>query len=223
VIEVRGPDAADFLQGQLTQDVMLLAGAIRLPGAWCNAKGRVIVTLTLASIAEGIAMVVAANMAKQVLDLMQKYRFRAKVELEQTDEDPATYIDERHLSAAGLISDGIPLIDAGNTEEFTPHMLNLDRLGAVSFDKGCYTGQEIVARTEHRGRSKRRMMRYRADADGVETLATVNDDGRAVGNVVNVDGRDLLAVTPVAMHSESLRVGDVSLSPLGLPYDVQDL
>jgi folate-binding protein YgfZ len=196
VIEVRGPDAADFLQGQLTHDVTRHAAENRLFAAWCNAKGRVIVTMTLASIDDGIAMVVAGNMAKHVLDLMQMYRFRAKVELDPSDADPANFVDARHLSMAGLIRDGIPLIDAGNTEEFTPHMLNLDKLAAISFDKGCYTGQEIVARTEHRGRSKRRMMRYAADADGIDSLATVEEDGRAACGIAQCRRHHDLAARP---------------------------
>ena len=44
-------------------------------------------------------------------------------------------------------------------------MLNLDLIGAISFDKGCYTGQEIVARTENLGRVKRRVNRYKLSTD----------------------------------------------------------
>ena len=50
---------------------------------------------------------------------------------------------------------------SSQSENYTPHMLNLDLLGAISFDKGCYTGQEIIARTQFLGNSKRRLMRYR--------------------------------------------------------------
>lgn len=50
---------------------------------------------------------------------------------------------------------GFPWVGAAISEEFIPQMLNLDKLGAVSFNKGCYTGQEIVARTHYLGKSKR--------------------------------------------------------------------
>jgi len=52
---------------------------------------------------------------------------------------------------------GVPVITQVTTEAFVPHMLNLPEIGAVSFRKGCYTGQEIVARTQYLGKSKRRL------------------------------------------------------------------
>jgi tRNA-modifying protein YgfZ len=53
---------------------------------------------------------------------------------------------------------GIPWLSQTTTEEFIPQMLNLDKLGGVSFTKGCYTGQEVVARTHYLGKSKREML-----------------------------------------------------------------
>ncbi len=59
------------------------------------------------------------------------------------------------------IRDGIPEILADTSEQFIPQSINLDILGAISFSKGCYTGQEIVARTHYLGTPKQRM--YRAN------------------------------------------------------------
>ncbi|MEQ1738791.1 MAG: folate-binding protein [Methyloglobulus sp.] len=56
------------------------------------------------------------------------------------------------------ISSGIPWLTTETSEEFIPQMLNLDKLGGISFNKGCYTGQEIVARTHYLGKSKREML-----------------------------------------------------------------
>jgi folate-binding protein YgfZ len=60
---------------------------------------------------------------------------------------------------------GLPEITTGSSEQFTPQMLNLDLLGAISFTKGCYVGQEIVARTQNLGRIKRRMYRFRTETE----------------------------------------------------------
>ncbi len=55
------------------------------------------------------------------------------------------------------ISSGIPWFDIEQSEQYIPQMLNLDQLGAISFNKGCYTGQEIVARTHYLGKAKRKL------------------------------------------------------------------
>lgn len=218
LIKVSGADAVEFLQGQLTQDVSQLAAAGRMLAAWCNARGRVITVVRLATIGDGIAMIVPNDLADEVCSKLLMYRFRAKVDIAPTDDDCSPLVDPRDLDPGALIQAGIPHIDARNSETFTPHMLNLDKLDAISFTKGCYTGQEIVARTEHRGKSKRRMMRYLADGDGVAAGAAVTDGERNLGEVVNVAGRDLLAVTPLEHHDRELNVGSTILSPQGLPY-----
>ena len=58
------------------------------------------------------------------------------------------------------IADGLPQVYAATSEEFVAQMLNLDVLGGIAFDKGCYTGQEVIARAHYRGRVKRRMQRF---------------------------------------------------------------
>jgi hypothetical protein len=129
----------------------------------------------------------------------------------------------RPLSAAAwrlsLIHAGVPTI-ATIAEKYTPHMLNLDRLGAISFAKGCYTGQEVVARTEHLGRSKRRLMHFRLDAPSAEAGDRLSHKGREVGEVVNVAAEHLLAILPVELHGETLSLDGRRASPVPLPYDL---
>src|ERR1700732_3601259 len=60
------------------------------------------------------------------------------------------------------IAAGEPQVYAATSEAFVAQMLNLDALGAIAFDKGCYTGQEIIARAHYRGKIKRRLQRFRA-------------------------------------------------------------
>lgn len=67
------------------------------------------------------------------------------------------------------ILSGLPQVYPVTAEEFIPQFINLDRVGGLSFTKGCYPGQEIIARLRHRGRVKQRMVA--AHATGVETLA----------------------------------------------------
>ena len=102
------------------------------------------------------------------------------------------------------IAAGEPEVYAATSEAFVAQMLNLDVLGAIAFDKGCYTGQEVIARAHYRGRVKRRMQRFlTAQPAQLQPGDTgVLADGRTfrvVRAVANPDGRcEFLAVTAVA-------------------------
>ncbi len=113
---------------------------------------------------------------------------------------------------AGRITAGITDIVPPTSSKFTPHMLNLDRLGAISFDKGCYTGQEIVARTQHLGSVKRRVAHFRAAAP-LAIGDSVHLDGTSVGEVVAAAEHDVLVLLPVALHGTRLDAGTVALDP----------
>jgi folate-binding protein YgfZ len=273
LIQIRGNDAEEFLQGQLTQDIAELKAGISLPAAWCNAKGRVITMIRLLSLEDSIGLVVPTSLVDIVVQKLTMYRLRSDVSIERATKGwtsvavgaPAAFerlngagllpaensastnqgliaVDysvadrfieifgfadafskadlefEQSLSdkehAAMKIRAGLVEITSENTEKFTPHMLNLDRIGAVSFDKGCYTGQEVVARTENLGQSKRRLMRYRCDAPGISIGDKASDSERDVGSVVNVAGAELLAVTPVAIHDQPLIINGATATPL---------
>ena len=132
---------------------------------------------------------------------------------------------------AQTVAAGIPAITAATQDQFTPHMLNLDLVGGVSFDKGCYTGQEIVARTQYLGQVKRRLARFATTARAVAGSA-VYANAAQVGTVVNAASSstgefELLAVTqthaiPARAEGTGLHLGadGPSLRPLALPYAV---
>ena len=98
-------------------------------------------------------------------------------------------------------------------------MLNLDILQMVSVDKGCYPGQEIVARTHFRGASKRRCFRFGCEAP-VRAGDKLSDGERDVGEVVNALQGELLAVLPVSAADAALFINATALQKLDLPYDV---
>jgi folate-binding protein YgfZ len=125
---------------------------------------------------------------------------------------------------AADIAAGLPQIYAATSEAFTPQMLNLDLLDGVSFNKGCYTGQEIVVRTQHLGRIKRRTLRYQLPP-GPEppSLAGLLLDGVKVAEVLltaeRPDGIELLAVTSLDACGRALVTEDGrTAEPISLPY-----
>jgi tRNA-modifying protein YgfZ len=87
---------------------------------------------------------------------------------------------------AALTEDGYPLISAPVSETFLPQMLDLERLGAINFEKGCYLGQEVVARAQHRGRVKRRLARltWQGTAPPQAGADIVDESGTVQGSVV---------------------------------------
>jgi len=127
---------------------------------------------------------------------------------------------------AADIAAGLPQVFRASTEQFVPQMLNLDLLDGISFDKGCYTGQEIVARTQHLGRIKRRTFRYRvADGPPLAQLAGLSLEGTKVAEVVmsapRGDGIELLAVTALDARDRTLVSEDGRAAvPVAMPYGI---
>ena len=88
----------------------------------------------------------------------------------------------------------IPWLTVETSEEFIPQMLNLDKLGGISFNKGCYTGQEIIARTHYLGKAKREMFVAECDAcTPLEPNSTIIDDStgmeQSIGKVLYAQSR----------------------------------
>ena len=105
------------------------------------------------------------------------------------------------------IQAGVPWITAATQDQFLPQMIGLDSIGGVSFDKGCYTGQEIVARTHYLGEVKRklRLGRTRGGVHAGDALLTAGQQCGTVLNAASVpgDGWALLAVVSEQADAQS--------------------
>ena len=211
-IIVSGADAFDFLQAQLSNDLRLLDERDELLAAWCNPKGRVICILRIRRGDDGYVLILPAELAEAVLQRLTLFRFRSRVEFQPAPASPPDLGIQGSLEEWLLdnLKSGRPEVWQAQSEGFTPHMLNLDLIGAVSFDKGCYPGQEIVARTHYRGATKRRTHRFEA-ARPVAVGARVSDGERDIGEVLNAIGTDLLAVIPSDKADEALVVDGIEL------------
>ena len=129
------------------------------------------------------------------------------------------------------IRNGVPLVSAATQDQLVPQMANFELLGGVSFSKGCYTGQEVVARMQHLGKLKRRMFlaNVSSEAQAGDPLYSEDLGDQASGIVVNAEpspdgGYDLLAAVQTAsregstVHLKSL--GGPALRFLALPYAI---
>jgi folate-binding protein YgfZ len=110
---------------------------------------------------------------------------------------------------------GVPTVYAATQEHFVAQMLNLDRLGGISFKKGCYTGQEVIARMHYLGNLKRRLyLSYATEAPPLpgQPVYVAGGDGQAAGEIVEsaphpARGHAVLAVLQTAAAENSLRIG----------------
>ena len=133
------------------------------------------------------------------------------------------------------IQAGVPQIVDATAEAFVPQMVNLELINALSFKKGCYPGQEIVARTHYLGKQKRRMYLAHVDTptppSAGDIIVALNDSsGQSVGTVVSAaaaanGGADLLAVLQIAQANEAELVlatdQNTHLTLKDLPYSVE--
>lgn len=118
---------------------------------------------------------------------------------------------------------GLPRLPAGQREQWTPQQLSLDRLQAFSVKKGCYPGQEIVARTHFLGKAKRGLVLFEAESP-VAPGSEVGDAVRAAGSVVSAsDGERhlVLAVLPLDRESVALNAGGIGLREIPLVDGLQ--
>jgi hypothetical protein len=288
LIRVAGADRAQFLQGQLTQDVRAVGPARSAPYGWTTPQGRVLANGQLFDWDGALWLTVAAASAETLAGRLRTFVLRAKVSVEvaalpiwglrgaaarqplaiagaalpaeplacagtaahcalRPGGDPARILIVArdagwNVAALGarsgseaewLLADvraGLALIGPATADAFLPQMINLDLIGAISFDKGCYTGQEIIARTRYQGRLKRRMLRFRcASPPLLMPGAPVYSSGRESGQVVAAahapGGQELLAVTILERRSalSADSAGLVALESLGLPYEIPEL
>lgn len=238
-IKITGSNAAIFLQGQLTCDVMALSSTHCSLGAHCDHKGRMQINFWLWRVQDDFYLLLPSNMVEMALTNLRKYAVFSKVTLTPREkvimgvretaeialpEGEGNFhvgeeyvairtFDQRFLIIADKaislaessritkqdwntadIAAGFCFLQPETSDLFTPQMLNLQKLGGVSFTKGCYIGQEIVARTEHLGKLKRHL--YRADIDNNATVGAelINDNQEAIGIITAECAGKVLAV-----------------------------
>jgi len=131
---------------------------------------------------------------------------------------------------AAQISDGLPNISLDSSELFIPQMLNLDLLGGINFKKGCYTGQEIVARMHYLGKLKQRMFvcdLMEGDTDAMQPGSNIYNDAelsKPIGTVVSsVPSSDkLLAVLRLTELENTLFTGHKTVIKVAAtqPYEI---
>jgi folate-binding protein YgfZ len=237
-VSVKGPQAAEFLQGQLSQDVTAILSGTSVCSFLLQPTGKVDAWFRIGPITDGFAIDVAGGFGDQVRARLERFKLRTKVDIEllgpswthravrgQRQVGPGpdftapaavglAFADAADLPIVGLdayeavrIECGVPAMAAELTEDTIPAEVGqwvIDQ--SVSFTKGCYTGQELVARIDSRGGNVPRPVRG-VVLDGVAPDAPIPP----VGASVLVDGDEVGRLTSVARSPE---LGIVALAPV---------
>jgi folate-binding protein YgfZ len=287
LLQVTGPDAVKFLQGQLTCDLRRLEQQDHLLGAHCNAKGRMISSFTLADLGwdGAIGLRLRHDLADTALAALRKYIVFSKARVEPApligmalignlsnlpyDELPPPGKTQMHADALLLrhnpsvleiwapetsaptiwqaqldgctpatpyhwdrfqVDSGIAEVRAAISEEFVPQMLNYHLIDGVSFKKGCYTGQEIIARMQYKGQLKKHTYAVACnrplDLKPGDTLSGEEDTSSATVVACAAGNRDWrgLVVTMAATREKEAFLTDKKtgekLTWLPLPYAI---
>jgi folate-binding protein YgfZ len=293
LLRVAGPDAASFLQGQLTNDVEALAPQSWQVAAWCSAKGRVLAVFLVIRIdADTFDLLLPSSLQVAMRKRLAMFVLRARVRIDDFSGAPlrlgiggpsaasvanaafGVIPPSRVVAAAGariiglpeglfiafvepdsaialwdllstrarpaglaawhwlIIRSGIPVITPATSDQFVPQTLNLDALDGINFSKGCYAGQEIVARTQYLGRLKERLVLAHVDGASPaagERLYSPAFDTQPCGTVIGAaaapgGGSDVLAVLQIAARNDGAVYAGApngrALTWLPLPYAV---
>lgn len=212
LLKVQGPEAKKFLQGQLTCDLDLLSPHKQTLGAHCNPQGRVISLFRLYQTDEAYYLCMRKDMLPIAFSQLKKYAlfYKATMSIENNaqiygtlekreiilefDTNAAKHDNIDPLTAWKLaeINAHIPALYPETSAMFLSHELNLPALNAVSFNKGCYTGQEIIARTQYRAKLKTSLYRVQMVCDcdstpspGADIYYHNNDRTEVAGTLVD--------------------------------------
>ena len=208
IIQISGLDSAEFLQGQITNDVNLASSDQMLRSAICNVKGRVLAVFKILKVGTDFHIFLNKSIAEKFKSHLEKYSvfYKTKIELINQSSKNIEIISESDFRLR-CIEEGFVDINEPISESFTPHELNYQNLGLINFEKGCFTGQEVIARMHYRGKLKFGLARYRIRAENFlcERDYVYNKDNKRIGQIVSKEkDTGLIALKDASLMSERL-------------------
>jgi tRNA-modifying protein YgfZ len=293
-LDVSGPDAEAFLQGQTSAQVTLADGRFAPLTVFCTPKGRMLANAQLLRLADAhYRLLMHKELVAPLAEHLGKFTAFYRVDLRPRDdlaliglvgrEAPAlveTRLDidapkawrqagdtawqvlahpgprprllvclpaedacstwRRLVEQAAPVGNdiwrlqdiqaGLAWLDGSQRDTYLPQMINWEALGGISFKKGCYTGQEVVARAHFRGQVKKRLVRAQLDGGLLPDAGSAieDGDGKRLGEVLSAaldayDEAEVLAVMSVREPTPPLYCAGQRLKPLRLPYPIDRL
>src|SRR5438094_718001 len=195
-VRVAGPEADAFLQGQLSQDMAAIAVGASALSFVLQPQGKVDALVRVTRVAaDEFVLDTDAGFGDAVFARLNRFKLRTKADIDLIE--PIEAADDEDEDERARIEMGYPKMGAEIDDRTIPAELGqsiIDR--AVSFTKGCYTGQELVARIESRGGHVPRPIRRLVIASReIEPGAEVTLDGKVVGRVTSAAWSDERSAT----------------------------
>jgi len=217
LLKLTGSEVQSFLQGQFSNDINVLEEGVVQLNAYCQHQGKIMALIWVMKRADEYYLSFPQALSAEIVKKLTMFKMMSDVTIKDvTNEllqfgvvnevvDGAFVINEQQSIVlvdsanefklsdeseweAACIANEVPEVELVTVEKFVPQLLNLDinEVG-VNFSKGCYPGQEVVARLHYLGKSKRRMRAFECDDEievGDELLVTNSTSAKASGIVV---------------------------------------
>jgi tRNA-modifying protein YgfZ len=216
VIAISGEGALAFLHNLLTCDVATLAIGQAAYGALLSPQGKILHDVFVFNAGENILVDCALEQREALLQKLMMYKLRAKLTIASRDDLEVAvgdegYIDPRYATmghrffaakgafkaAEGYDAARIALgladsVQDIGTNTLFPHEANLDQFGGVNFTKGCYVGQEVVSRMQHRGTARSRILLV--TGQGLTKGASITCGDKTIGEILSTTSSKALAL-----------------------------
>ena len=238
VISISGDDRINFLQGLVTNDVAKAADSI-IYTALLTQQGKFMVDFFVIGQSDRLLLDVATSHAQMLGQRLMMYRLRAKVEIAQTDlmvsrgtgpMPDGAIADPRHPALGWRaygetdISDStnwnavnvaylVPTTGIELTEDTYILEAGFEALHGVDFKKGCFVGQEIVARMKHKTVLKKGLARVKINGTA-QTGDAITADGKPVGTLHTISGDEALAYLRFDRAEGVMQAGDATITRL---------
>ena len=244
LIRLSGKDVQPFLQGQFSNDINALDEGVVQINAYCQHQGKIIALVWVMKKDEDFYVSFPADLEEVVAKRLNMFKMMSDVTITEVsngiiqlgvidevfdnsfklnDQQSIALVDNvdginfsnSEIWEQACIENGLPEVYLNTSEQFVPQLLNLDidEVG-VSFTKGCYPGQEVVARLHYLGKSKRRLRTFECEGDivvGDELIATHSTSSKASGMVVRhvkLETKSLCLATIEIAHED----GEITLN-----------
>jgi folate-binding protein YgfZ len=245
LLKLTGSEVQSFLQGQFSNDINALEEGVVQLNAYCQHQGKIMALILVMKRADEYYLSFPQDLSAEIVKKLTMFKMMSDVTIKNVTNELLQFgvVDEAldgafvlnanqsialtdadhgfELSAASVweqscIANEVPEVELATVEKFVPQLLNLDidEMG-VNFSKGCYPGQEVVARLHYLGKSKRRMRQFECEGEvnvGDELLVAGSKSAKASGIVVRRvqlgDKSTFLATVEVAFEDASITLNN---------------